>query len=509
MLERIERIISAVKDPYQNNPLRILIEILLLGLVIRYGFSWTHQKQENEIILNAAESEQLIQEWMPKEMGEDPEEESEGETRYILSSFNPFIFGGASTGEEASPVPGLPGEHPSSRRRKKKEVQEIISQYGVGTCGPRGFYGTLDLQLELEELLAKSLGVEAVVLYAHALLAVASVIKCFCKRGDVILYDKRSSVGIRRGIFASKSKALSYSSVEDLEEKLSMEKSRRKFIVTEGIFEETGESTDLGAIIRAKKRSKSFLILDDSISFPMLGSKGAVGFFGADASEIDLWIGSLSGGFCSAGGFCGGSKVNTEQQRLSSLAYCFSASLPALLAYYAMENIKDVLEWEKDQDIGIDITEDDSESECTFSYAPELEYPIQREKESPKFTRKFRRDRNSLINEQGTLSAKKVINTEARRRGTSIRAKNDKFTSIIKVYIQEDSEEAEGIIRKAYRNMKKKGIYTRITKYLVPGILFVIDNSISKKAAEEIAACIYQEIEDVYLNIYKEDRDSE
>ncbi|KAI5171356.1 serine palmitoyltransferase [Nematocida sp. LUAm3] len=493
-----------MKDPYQNNPLRIVIEIVLLGLVIRYGFSWTHHKKENEIVLSATESEQLIQEWMPKEMGEEEEEDLEEKTRYILSSFNSFMFGGSVMNEESFPLPELPGESPERREEKKNGAKDIVSHYGVGTCGPRGFYGTVDLQLDLEELLANCLGVEEVVLYAHALLAITSVIKCFCKRGDVVLYDKRSSIGIRRGIYSAKCSAISYSSVKDLEEKLSMEKTKRKFIITEGIFEETGETVDLGAIIRAKRRSNSFLILDDSISFPMLGSKGAVGFFGADSSEIDLWIGSLSGGICSSGGFCGGSKVNCEQQRLSSLAYCFSASLPSVLAYYAMENIKDVLEWEKGADLRIEATEEDSESEYTYTHALELEYPIQREKETPKFFKRVKRERNDLINEISTFSAKKAINTAARRKGTSIRAKNDKFTSIVKVYIQEDIEETEEIIRGAHRAMKRKGIYTRICKYPAPGIMFVVDNSISKGVAEEIGKCIYNEIEAVYLNVCKE-----
>jgi serine palmitoyltransferase len=30
-----------------------------------------------------------------------------------------------------------------------------IEKYGVGSCGPRGFYGTIDVHLELEERLAK------------------------------------------------------------------------------------------------------------------------------------------------------------------------------------------------------------------------------------------------------------------------------------------------------------------------------------------------------------------
>ena len=40
-----------------------------------------------------------------------------------------------------------------------------IRKYGVGSCGPRGFFGTFDAHLNLEEKLAKFIGVEEAILY--------------------------------------------------------------------------------------------------------------------------------------------------------------------------------------------------------------------------------------------------------------------------------------------------------------------------------------------------------
>src|SRR5207253_4623797 len=47
-------------------------------------------------------------------------------------------------------------EHPSL---EEKAIQSL-RKYGVGSCGPRAFYGTVDIHLELEERLAKFLRVE-------------------------------------------------------------------------------------------------------------------------------------------------------------------------------------------------------------------------------------------------------------------------------------------------------------------------------------------------------------
>ncbi|KAI5180339.1 serine palmitoyltransferase [Nematocida sp. AWRm80] len=498
MIEKTwEFILKVAKDPYPNNPVRILIEILLLGLVIRYAFRNSTHSNSNEIVLKVEEAEQVIKEWEPKRiegLEEDAVDVDTQKNKIVLSQYNPFLFNST-----AGPIPGLPGETKESREEKKKELQGIIDKYGVGTCGPRGFYGTLDLQLSLEQELAKSLGVQGVVLYAHALLAVASVIKCFCKRTDVIFYDYRSSVSIRRGIYASKSKAIPYTSVIDLDAKLSLEKAHRKFIITEGIFEETGETADIGQVVKAKRMHKAFLILDESVSIPMLGSKGCMGFFGVNPEEIDLWVGSLAGGYGSAGGFCGGTKEITEQQRLSSLAYCFSASLPAFLTYHAQRNLKDVIRWEEEHESVLrQETEEDSVSETEFVHTPEIEFPIKSPTRSPKFAFRFKRDKNTLINLEGVEKFVRKFNKKARNEFIPFRCKNDQYTSIVRIITQE--EEKEALITQANAILHKNQIYLRQSPYPDPCLLLTIDNSFSPMQSEKLASQILSLIKEAAIS---------
>jgi serine palmitoyltransferase len=49
-------------------------------------------------------------------------------------------------------------------------------------------------------------------------------------------------------------------------------------------------------------------------------------------SEIDITIGSLASAWSSSGGFCAGDSAMVEHQRITSLAYTFSATMPAYLA---------------------------------------------------------------------------------------------------------------------------------------------------------------------------------
>lgn len=47
----------------------------------------------------------------------------------------------------------------------------------------------------------------------------------------------------------------------------------------------------------------------------------------------------MSGALCAAGGFCAGSEMIVEHQRISAAAYTFSAALPAVAATTASETI--------------------------------------------------------------------------------------------------------------------------------------------------------------------------
>lgn len=54
--------------------------------------------------------------------------------------------------------------------------------------------------------------------------------------------------------------------------------------------------------------------------------------FGVDVADVDMIMISLENAVASTGGVCCGRSFLIGHQRLSGLGYCFSASLPPLLA---------------------------------------------------------------------------------------------------------------------------------------------------------------------------------
>lgn len=244
----------------------------------------------------------------------------------------------------------------SSEKIREKAI-ETLRNYGVGSCGPPGFYGTIDVHMELEKDIAKFLGTEDAIIYAQGFSTISSVIPAFSKRGDIIVCDDAVQFSIQKGVQISRSivKWYKHNDMQDLErvlEEIHMDdmihKKRltRRFIVSEALSSNVGDIAPLDKLIEIKKKYKYRLILDESNSIGTLGHRGAglTDLFDIPASEVDIIVGSMCDAFCSSGGFCAGSVEMIDHQRLSGLAYCFSASIPAMLAVSTSEAIKQMNE---------------------------------------------------------------------------------------------------------------------------------------------------------------------
>lgn len=232
----------------------------------------------------------------------------------------------------------------------KERAIQTLRTYGVGPCGPPGFYGTQDVHMKIEADIAAFLGTTACIIYAQAFSTISSVIPAFSKRGDIIVADKAVNYSIRKGLQISRSTVRWYNhnDLEDLQRvlsKITKEQSKkpltRRFIVTEGLFENVGDTIDLPKIIELKHKYKFRLILDETWSFGALGrtGRGLTEHQHVDAAEVDMIVGSMAGPLCAAGGFCAGSDEIVEHQRLSAAAYTFSAALPAMSATTASETL--------------------------------------------------------------------------------------------------------------------------------------------------------------------------
>ncbi|THD19147.1 Serine palmitoyltransferase long chain base [Fasciola hepatica] len=240
-----------------------------------------------------------------------------------------------------------------------KDLSEVavrqMKLYGVGSCGPRGFYGTFDVHLKLEDTLSKFLRVEKAVVYSYGAATFSSAIPSYAKRTDVIFADEGIGYAAFQGIVASRSRAyfFRHNDMKHLEQLLMAQANKdredpkramltRRFFVVEGLYTNYGDMCPLPELVKLKYKHKVRILLDESHSFGVLGStgRGATEYFGIDIEDIDMISGSLETALGVCGGFCAGTKYVVGHQELSGQGYCFSASLPPMLAAAATKALQ-------------------------------------------------------------------------------------------------------------------------------------------------------------------------
>lgn len=118
----------------------------------------------------------------------------------------------------------------------------------------------LDIHTQLENNIAKFIGAESAIIYSQGFSTVPSVIPCFAKRGDTVVADKGVNFAIQKGLQISRCtiKWYEHNDLADLERVLKMvEKDakrkggplKRRFIVTEGLFENDGVVTNIAKVV--------------------------------------------------------------------------------------------------------------------------------------------------------------------------------------------------------------------------------------------------------------------
>lgn len=237
----------------------------------------------------------------------------------------------------------------------KEASAEALKVYGCGSCGPRGFYGTIDQHLNFESAMAKFLGTEQAISYSCGASAVTSTIPAFSKKGDLLILDEACSEPILTGCNLSRSTVqfFKHNDMKDLEAVLRKIESddkrlrrdaskQRRFIVVEGVYRNTGDICPLKEILALKKKYCYRLIMDESLSFGTMGKtgKGLTEHFGIDISEIEIVTVAMDTSLASIGGLCVGSREIVDHQRLSGAGYCFSAAAPPFLSAAACVSLE-------------------------------------------------------------------------------------------------------------------------------------------------------------------------
>ncbi len=211
-------------------------------------------------------------------------------------------------------------------------AHRVLDERGYGMSSVRFICGTLDIHRELEEKIAKFLGLDDSILYAAAFDANGGVFEPLLGEQDAIITDRLNHASIIDGIRLCKAKRyiFQHGDMNDLEAKLKEAQGARfRMIATDGVFSMDGDVAPLPEICDLAEKYDALVMVDDSHATGFVGKtgRGTPEYWGVQ-DRVDIvtsTLGKALGG--ASGGFIASHQEVVDLMRQRSRPYLFSNAL--------------------------------------------------------------------------------------------------------------------------------------------------------------------------------------
>jgi glycine C-acetyltransferase len=158
----------------------------------------------------------------------------------------------------------------------------------------------------------------------------------------LILSDELNHASIIESckLSGAKTSIYKHNDMKDLHQKLK-QKSKNKFVITEGIFSMDGDFSKLKEITEIAQKNSAITILDDAHGDFVVGKdgKGTGSYFGV-SKKIDVYISSLSKGLGSFGGYIASKKNVIDLNVNKSKSFIYTSALPSFLVEYSLRRFE-------------------------------------------------------------------------------------------------------------------------------------------------------------------------
>lgn len=230
--------------------------------------------------------------------------------------------------------------HPRLREAAKK----AIDTWGFGAGAVRQIAGTMEIHIQLEEMLAEYKHTEAALVFVAGIAANRGTIQALMGEEDAIISDELNHGSIIDGVRLTKSKRFVYPHL-DMEglkkELLDAKDARRRLIVTDGVFSMDGDIAPLDRIVELAEEYDAMVMVDDAHGDGVLGKdgRGIIDHFGLEG-RVDIDMGTLSKAFGSLGGYIAGRKDLRDYLINTARSFIFTTAHPPSVAAATMEAIR-------------------------------------------------------------------------------------------------------------------------------------------------------------------------
>ncbi|KAM4723925.1 serine palmitoyltransferase 2-like [Anableps anableps] len=220
-------------------------------------------------------------------------------------------------------------------------VAEVSVAYGVGVASTRQEIGNLDIHEEMENLVARFLGVESAMAFGMGFATNSMNIPALTGKGCLILSDELNHASLVLGARLSGAtiRVFKHNNMQSLEKLLreaivhGQPRTHRPWkkilILVEGIYSMEGSIVRLPEVIALKKRYRAYLYLDEAHSIGALGprGRGVVDYFGLDPRDVDVMMGTFTKSFGAAGGYIAGKRELIDYLRCYSHSTVYATSM--------------------------------------------------------------------------------------------------------------------------------------------------------------------------------------
>ena len=232
----------------------------------------------------------------------------------------------------------------ANHKRLREAAKKAIDTWGFGAGAVRQIAGTMEIHIQLEEMLAEYKHTQAALVFVAGIAANRGTIQALMGEEDAIISDELNHGSIIDGVRLTKSKRFVYPhlDMEGLKKVLVEAKNaRRRLIVTDGVFSMDGDIAPLDRIVELAEEYDAMVMVDDAHGDGVLGKdgRGIVDHFGLEG-RVDIDMGTLSKAFGSLGGYIAGRKDLRDYLINVARSFIFTTAHPPSVAAASMEAIR-------------------------------------------------------------------------------------------------------------------------------------------------------------------------
>ena len=222
---------------------------------------------------------------------------------------------------------------------------EAVKKVGAGSGGTRNISGTNHYHVLLERELCYLHQKEAALLFNSGYLANQATLSTLGKKlPDCVFFsDEKNHASMIQGMRNSGAKKIifEHNNINDLENKLKINKSKSKVIVFESVYSMDGNFSPIKEICDLAEKYNALTFLDEVHAVGIYGKRGAgVAEERGVMERIDVIQGTLAKAFGVIGGYITGNRELIDFIRSFASGFIFTTSLPPCIAAGAYSSIR-------------------------------------------------------------------------------------------------------------------------------------------------------------------------